>query len=81
MEAKDFYVVRYPGGKFASKSGKEPTTFLAEAKRYSSEADARSAAGDGAAGVSLYGHDNGRPAPLRHMPLHQGKPDSTKPAA
>ena len=69
METKKFYVVRYPGNKFAAKASKEPTSFLAEAKYYSSEAEARSGASDRAVGVSLYGHENGKPVPLSHMGL------------
>lgn len=66
---KPFFVVRYAGGKFAPKSGKSLTSFLAEAKQFGSEADANKASGDGAVGVSEYGHENGKPVPLKHMGL------------
>ena len=68
-EARNFFVVRYPANKFAPAAGKEPVAFLAEAKQFPSEADANKAAGDGAVGVSEYGHENGKPVPLKHMGL------------
>ncbi|MEM9808075.1 MAG: hypothetical protein AAF959_22645 [Cyanobacteria bacterium P01_D01_bin.56] len=68
-EAKNFFVVRYPGNKFAPTTGKDPVAFLAEAKQFASEAEANQAASKGAVGVSEYGHGGGKPIPLKHMGL------------
>lgn len=69
MEAKNFFVIRYSGNKFAPKTGKDPVAFLAEAKQFPSESEANKVAGDGAIGISEYGHESGKPIPLKHMGL------------
>lgn len=66
---KDFYVVRYPNNQFLPTKGKEPTGSLAEAKRFEAQADAEKGAGQEAVGVSLYGHEDGKPVALKHMGL------------
>lgn len=64
-----FYVVRYPGQKFLPKAGDEPTSFLAEAKQFEDEPAAKKAAGNKAVGLSLYGHEKGKPVALSHASL------------
>ncbi|ESA38434.1 hypothetical protein N836_31330 [Leptolyngbya sp. Heron Island J] len=78
-ELKDFYVVRHPNNQFEPTQGKEPTGFIASAKRFSSIAEAEKGASEGAVGISLYGYEGGKPIPLKHMPLSQGKTDNAKP--
>ena len=80
-ELKDFYVVRHPNNQFEPAQGKEPTGFIASAKRFSSIAEAEKGASEGAVGISLYGHENDKPVPLKHMALKQGKANDAKPAA
>ena len=45
---KDSYIVRYPNNQFLPAKGKEPTAFLAEAKRFKTQAEAEKGAGQGA---------------------------------